>query len=113
MNAELDHIVPLRELEIKAQLERQTAEAGMPVTMTGSTYSGNSYLITFEYFEPESGLRSNSVFTLRYDGKGHHVGAIRDDAFLSEKPDASGERGMKVSVIDPLFADIAKEADAE
>ncbi len=29
------------------------------------------------------------------------------------KPDASSERGMTISIIDPLFADIAKETDIE
>jgi hypothetical protein len=111
LTKELDSVVPLREMEIASQIERATADAKMPVTVQSTMYSGNTYLIGFEYFDPKSGTRTSSSFKLRYEDNGRHVGVIRDDPFLSPKPDEHGERGLRITVIDPLFSQIAKEHD--
>lgn len=95
-------------MEIAGQIERQTAAAKTPVTVSSTTYSGSTYLIGFEYFDPETGARTTSSFKLRYEENGRHVGAIRDDPFLSPEPDADGERGLRITVVDPLFSEIAK-----
>ncbi len=78
LTRELKNVVPLREMEIAAQIERQTAAAKIPVTVTSTMYSGNTYLIGFEYFDPSTGTRTPSSFKLRYELNGRHVGAIRD-----------------------------------
>jgi hypothetical protein len=111
LTRELKSVVPLREMEIASQIERATADAKMPVTVQSTMYSGNTYLIGFEYFDPKSGTRTSSSFKLRYEDNGRHVGVIRDDPFLSPKPDEHGERGLRITVIDPLFSQIAKEHD--
>lgn len=113
LTKELRNVVPLREMEIAAQIERQTAAAKIPVTVTSSMYSGNTYLIGFEYFDPSTGARSSSSFKLRYDQNGRHIGAIRDAPFLSAQPDDGGERGLRITVVDPLFAEIANDYDAK
>ena len=58
LSKELKSVVPLREMEIAAQIERQTAAAKMPVNVIGSTYTGNTYLIEFEYFDSKTGIRA-------------------------------------------------------
>ncbi|MEO8268732.1 MAG: hypothetical protein ABI557_03365 [Aureliella sp.] len=111
LTKELKSVVPIRAIEIAAQIERQTAAAKMPITVSGTMYTGNTYLITFEYFDPKTGTRKTSTFKLRYEHNGRHVGVIIDDPFLSPEPDEGGERGLRITVIDPLFAELAKEHD--
>lgn len=111
LSKELKSVVPLRAMEIAAQIERQTAAAKMPVTVIDTTYTGNTYLIGFEYFDSKTGTRTTSSFKLRYEENGRHVGAIRDDSFLSHEPDSQGERGLRITVIDPLYSEIAKAHD--
>ncbi|QDV26968.1 hypothetical protein [Aureliella helgolandensis] len=113
LTRELRNVVPLREMEIAAQIERQTSAVKLPVSITSTMYSGNTYLIEFEYFDPLTGTRTPSSFKLRYEQNGRHVGAIRDDPFLSPQPDEGGERGLRITVIDPLFAELANEYDAK
>ena len=111
LTKEFNSVVPLREIEIASQIERATADARMPVTVTSSMYTGNTYVIGFEYFDPKTGARRNSSFKLRYEKNGRHVGVIRDDPFLSPEPDEHGERGLRITVIDPLFAPVAEMYD--
>lgn len=111
LSKELNSVAPLRAMEIAAQIERETAAAEMPVTVISTMYSGNTYLIGFEYFDPVTGARTASSFKLRYEQNGRHVGAIRDDPFLSPEPDETGERGLRIIVVDPLFKELAKEHD--
>ena len=111
LTKELNSVVPLREMEIASQIERATADAEMPVTVKSTMYSGNTYLIGFEYFDPKTGARTSSSFKLRYENNGRHVGVIRDDPFLSPEPDEHGERGLRITVIDPLFSQIAEKHD--
>ena len=111
LSKELNSIVPLREMEIIAQIERTTADAKMPVTVKSTMYTGNNYLIGFEYFDPKTGARTASSFILRFENNGRHVGAIRDDPFLSLEPDEFGERGLNITVIDPRFSQFAERHD--
>ncbi len=113
LNRELDSKLPLRFLEIKAQIEQQCADAKTPVTVISSGYSGSAYLVGFAYFEPQTGVSKNSSFTLRYNQKGRFVGAIRDAPFLQAQPDEDGECGLKISVVDPDHALTAAEYDAQ
>ncbi len=98
-------------MEIMSQIERATADAKMPVTVNRTMYTGNTYLIGFEYFDPKTGARTSSSFKLRYENNGRHVGVIRDDPFLSPEPDEHGERGLRITVIDPLFSPVAEMYD--
>ena len=111
LSRELNNVVPLREMEIMSQIERATADAKMPVTVNRTMYTGNTYLIGFEYFDPKTGARTSSSFKLRYENNGRHVGVIRDDPFLSPEPDEHGERGLRITVIDPLFSPVAEMYD--
>jgi hypothetical protein len=113
LTSELENVIPLREIEVYAQIERQTAAAKTPVVVTSSTYTGSTYLINFEYFDSTTGARTGSSFLLRYEKNGRHVGVIRDASFLSPQPDESGERGLRITVVDPLYAEIASEYDAK
>lgn len=113
LTSELENVIPLREIEVYAQIERQTAAAKTPVVVTSSTYTGSTYLINFEYFDSTTGARTGSWFLLRYEKNGRHVGVIRDASFLSPQPDESGERGLRITVVDPLYAEIASEYDAK
>jgi len=113
LTKELRNVVPLREIEVGAQIERQTAVAKIPVSITSYMYTGSTYHIGFEYFDPLTGARTPSSFLLRYDKKGRHVGVIRDALFLSPQPDEGGERGLRIAVIDPLYAELVKEYDAK
>ena len=111
LTRELNSVVPMREMEVASQIERATADAKMPVTVKSTMYSANTYLIEFEYFDPKTGTRTTSSFKLRYENNGRLVGVIRDDPFLSPEPDEHGERGLRITVIDPPFSQTAKEHD--
>ncbi len=94
LNSELNTNLPIRSLEIKAQIEQQTAAAKMPVTVISSGYTGSAYLVGFSYFDPQTGVSKSSSFTLRYNQKGRFVGSIRDAPFLQSQADEDGERGL-------------------
>lgn len=113
LTRELNSVVPLREIELASQIERATADAKTPVAVKSTMYTGSTYLIVFEYFDPKTGTRTSSSFILRYENNGRYVGVIRDDPFLSPEPDEHGERGLHITVIDPLFPQIAEEHDGD
>jgi hypothetical protein len=101
LEQEMESVLPLRGLDVAAQVERVTAAAGVPAEVDSILYSGKTYLIRYAYFDPESGTKRGSSFKLRYEGKGEFVGVIRAAPYLKPKPDAQGERGLKITVTDP------------
>ncbi|TWU10329.1 hypothetical protein Pla52o_57030 [Novipirellula galeiformis] len=100
LEAEINSLTPLRELDIAAQVEAATAAVGVPATVNSLAYdpAGPTYLVSYAYHAPDTGARQTSSFLLTYQGDGKYSGHLRTEPYLREEPDEKGERGMPVVV---------------
>jgi hypothetical protein len=112
LQGQLSNVVPIPELDIAVQVERQTAQAGIPVETTTITYNpiGSTYLVGFNYIHPKDGIPASGSVKLMHERDGTYVGHIRDTAFLRPVADNSGERGLRVTAIDRQIADAVRDA---
>ncbi|GAA5507732.1 hypothetical protein [Novipirellula caenicola] len=99
---ELNSLTPLRELDIAAQVEKATAEIGIPATVEKLAYnpSGPTYLVSYAYHAPDTGARQTSTFLLTHRGDGEYSGHLRTGPYLRQEPDQRGERGTPVTIWD-------------
>jgi len=102
LEQEINSLTPLRELDIAAQVENATADIGAPATVQSLAYdpTGPTYLVSYAYHAPDSGVRQTSSFLLTYRGRGKYVGHLRTGPYLREEPDVAGERGTTIVVWD-------------
>ncbi|TWT79495.1 hypothetical protein CA13_08970 [Planctomycetes bacterium CA13] len=102
LRSQLDTVFPSPELDIAIQVERATANAGIPVDTTMIQYNpvGATYMVGFTYIDPKDGSPGSGTIKLRHERDGRYVGFIRSKPFLKSQADDNGEFGLVVTVVD-------------
>jgi len=102
LESEIGSLIPLRTLDIIAQVEAATESAGAPAMVELLAFSGNgpTYRVAFTYLDANTGTPKSSSFILTHKGDGRYSGHLRTGPYLRNEPDEKGEWGTEVVVWD-------------